>query len=46
VFAIGGITIANAQQIIAAGADGIAVVSGVFGAPDVEAASRALAQLF
>jgi len=46
VFAIGGITIANAQQIIDAGADGIAVVSGVFGAPDVEAAARALAQLF
>ena len=46
VFAIGGITIANAQQILDAGADGIAVVSGVFGAPDVEAAARALAQLF
>src|SRR5262245_33559543 len=46
VFAIGGITIANVQQIIDAGADGIAVVSGVFGAPDVEAASRALARLF
>jgi thiamine-phosphate pyrophosphorylase len=46
VFAIGGINIANAQQIIAAGADGIAVVSGVFGTPEVEAASRALAQLF
>jgi len=46
VFAIGGITIANAQQIIEAGADGVAIVSGVFGAPDVEAAARALAQLF
>jgi thiamine-phosphate pyrophosphorylase len=46
VFAIGGITIANAQQIIDAGADGVAIVSGVFGAPDVEAAARALAQLF
>src|SRR5262245_52446688 len=46
VFAIGGITIANAQQIIDAVADVIAVVSGVFGAPDVEAASRALARLF
>jgi thiamine-phosphate pyrophosphorylase len=46
VFAIGGIAMANAQQIIDAGADGIAVVSGVFGAPDVEAAARALAQLF
>ena len=46
VFAIGGITLANARQVIDAGADGIAVVSGVFGAPDVEAAARALAQLF
>jgi thiamine-phosphate pyrophosphorylase len=46
VFAIGGITAANAQQVIDAGADGIAVVSGVFGAPDVEAAARVLAQLF
>lgn len=46
VFAIGGITLANARQVIAAGADGIAVVSAVFGAPDVETAARALAQLF
>jgi thiamine-phosphate pyrophosphorylase len=46
VFAIGGITLANAPQVIDAGAEGIAVVSGVFAAPDVEAAARALAQLF
>jgi thiamine-phosphate pyrophosphorylase len=46
VFAIGGITLANARQVIDAGADGIAIVSGVFAAPDVEAAARALAQLF
>jgi thiamine-phosphate pyrophosphorylase len=46
VFAIGGITLANARQVIDAGADGIAVVSGVFAAPDVEAVARALAQLF
>jgi thiamine-phosphate pyrophosphorylase len=46
VFAIGGITITNARQVIDAGADGIAVVSGVFAAADVEAAARALAQLF
>jgi thiamine-phosphate pyrophosphorylase len=46
VFAIGGITLANTPQLIDAGADGIAVVSGVFGAPDVEAAARALARLF
>jgi thiamine-phosphate pyrophosphorylase len=46
VFAIGGITIDNASHVVDAGADGIAVVSGVFGASDVEAAARALAQLF
>ena len=46
VFAIGGITLANAQQLIDAGADGVAIVSGVFGASDVEAAARALARLF
>ena len=46
VFAIGGITIDNVRQVIAAGADGIAVVSGVFAAADVEAAARALARLF
>jgi thiamine-phosphate pyrophosphorylase len=46
IFAIGGITLANAPQLIAAGADGIAVVSGVFAAANVEAAARALAQLF
>jgi thiamine-phosphate pyrophosphorylase len=46
VFAIGGITSDNARQVIDAGADGIAVVSGVFAAADVEAAARALAQLF
>lgn len=46
VFAIGGITVGNARQVIEAGADGIAVVSGVFGTPDVEAAARALAMLF
>jgi thiamine-phosphate pyrophosphorylase len=46
VFAIGGITIDNASQVIAAGADGIAVVSGVFAAADVEAAAYGLAQLF
>jgi thiamine-phosphate pyrophosphorylase len=46
VFAIGGITVANARQVIDAGADGIAVVSGVFAASDIEAAARALAQLF
>ncbi|MEE8291399.1 MAG: thiamine phosphate synthase [Candidatus Tectomicrobia bacterium] len=46
VFAIGGITIANAQQVIDAGADGLAVVSGVFGTSEVAAAARTLADLF
>ncbi len=46
VFAIGGITSDNARQVIDAGADGVAVVSGVFAAADIEAAARALAQLF
>jgi thiamine-phosphate pyrophosphorylase len=46
VFAIGGITIDNVHRVIDAGADGIAVVSGVFAAADVEAAAQALAQLF
>jgi thiamine-phosphate pyrophosphorylase len=46
VFAIGGVTIDNVRQVIDAGADGIAVVSGVFAAADVEAAAHALAQLF
>lgn len=46
VFAIGGITLDNAVQLLAAGADGVAVVSGVFGAPDVEAAAHAFAALF
>jgi thiamine-phosphate pyrophosphorylase len=46
VFAIGGINVDNAQQIRDAGADAISVVSGVFGAPDVGAAARVLADIF
>jgi thiamine-phosphate pyrophosphorylase len=46
VFAIGGININNAQQVRDAGADAISVVSGVFGAPDVGAAAKALAEIF
>ncbi|MBX6420641.1 MAG: thiamine phosphate synthase [Nevskia sp.] len=47
--AIGGITPANAAPLIAAGADLIAAVEGVFGDPRpcaVEAAARAYAKLF
>ena len=38
VLAIGGITAANAKQAIEAGADGVAVVSAIFGAKDVRKA--------
>ncbi len=44
--AIGGITAANAGSVIAAGADAIAVISAIFDAPDVEAATRELAMRF
>jgi thiamine-phosphate pyrophosphorylase len=46
VFAIGGINVDNAKQVRDAGADAISVVSGVFGAPDVGAAAKTLADLF
>jgi thiamine-phosphate pyrophosphorylase len=44
--AIGGITIENGGSLIAAGADFLAVVSGVFGARDIRAAARRYAELF
>ncbi|MGH8156424.1 MAG: thiamine phosphate synthase, partial [Rhodanobacteraceae bacterium] len=43
---IGGITPDNGGSLIAAGADFLAVVSAVFGAPDVRAAARRFAALF
>jgi thiamine-phosphate diphosphorylase len=43
VVGIAGITAENAGAVIAAGADGIAVISALFLAPDVEAAARRLA---
>lgn len=46
VVAIGGITPENAPDVVAAGADSIAVISGVFMAPDIEAAARRCADLF
>jgi thiamine-phosphate pyrophosphorylase len=46
VVAIGGITLDNAGQLIAAGADAIAVISAVFAAPDTAAATRNFCQLF
>jgi thiamine-phosphate pyrophosphorylase len=44
--AIGGITPDNAQQLLDAGADFLAVVSGVFGGADPAAAARRYAALF
>ena len=44
--AIGGIDLSNAGPLIAAGVDYIAVVNGIFGQPDMQAASAALSQLF
>jgi thiamine-phosphate pyrophosphorylase len=44
--AIGGITPDNARPLLEAGADFLAVVSGVFGRPDVFQATRSYASLF
>ncbi len=45
VVAIGGITKENAGAVIAAGADGIAVISAVVGKPDIAGAARELRSL-
>jgi thiamine-phosphate pyrophosphorylase len=44
--AIGGITAANGNALITAGADLLAVIHGVFGRADVAAAARSIAELF
>jgi thiamine-phosphate pyrophosphorylase len=46
VVAIGGIDVANAPVLRVAGADAIAVISALFGAPDIESAARAFARVF
>jgi thiamine-phosphate pyrophosphorylase len=46
VVAIGGITLDNAGELIAAGADAVAVISALFGVPDAAAAARGFCQLF
>jgi thiamine-phosphate pyrophosphorylase len=46
VVAIGGITPENAAEVVAAGADAIAVVGGILDAPDPAAAASSLAGLF
>ncbi len=44
--AIGGITVENAQPLIEAGADMVAVIQGLFSRPDVRAAARRFSALF
>jgi len=46
IVAIGGITPENGAVLLAAGADVLAAIHGVFGGPDPEAAARAYARLF
>ena len=46
IVAIGGITQDNAAQLIAAGADAVAVVSALFGARDVRVAAQQFERLF
>jgi thiamine-phosphate pyrophosphorylase len=44
--AIGGITLQNAPQLVAAGADLLAVITDLFDAPDITARARDYARLF
>ncbi|MCU7882112.1 MAG: thiamine phosphate synthase [Candidatus Thiodiazotropha sp. (ex Lucinoma aequizonata)] len=44
--AIGGITPENGASLIAAGADMLAVIHGIFGQPDIQVASHSLCRLF
>ena len=46
IVAIGGITVANAPALIAAGADAIAVITDLFSAPDIRARALVFSQVF
>lgn len=46
IVAIGGITLDNASQLIAAGADAVAVISALFSAPDIRVAAERFNELF
>ncbi len=46
IVAIGGITPENGAELIAAGADALAVIQGIFGQSDVAVAAKRYAQLF
>jgi thiamine-phosphate pyrophosphorylase len=45
IIAIGGINTGNVDDVIAAGADGVAVISAVVGSPDITAAARQLREM-
>ncbi len=45
VVAIGGITLDNVQDVINAGADGVAVISAILSAPDIKQAAEQMATL-
>jgi len=44
--AIGGVTLENASRLLQAGADGVAVISDLFDAPDIAGRARAYGKLF
>ena len=46
IVAIGGVTLANASSLIAAGADAVAVISALFDASNIEATARSFSELF
>lgn len=46
VVAIGGITVDNAPELIAAGADSVAVISALFDAPDIKTAAQRFSAIF
>jgi len=46
IVAIGGITLDNVSQLVAAGADAVAVISALFSAPDIRVAAERFNELF
>lgn len=46
IVAIGGITVENGKQLVAAGADALAVISALWQAPDITQAAKDFSQLF
>lgn len=46
IVAIGGITLDNGRALIEAGANSLAVITAIFGAPDIRAASRAFSKMW